>query len=127
MNIGDEGGVEVCDGCGGALLDFFDGEPTALARQLAEHAQRFSKEESRSQATLSCSECEVPMTTAPYMAQGPTLSRCARCLCIFVSAGELLALAHFQQVEAEAEPPTWLERLAAALRSVMGADDNSSA
>jgi Zn-finger nucleic acid-binding protein len=117
LSVGDDEGVDLCDRCGGTLLDFFDGEPTALAAALVEHVRGFP--ESAPAAVLTCSECETAMVTAPYMQTGPSVARCSRCLCIFVAAAELATLGNFQQVEEPPESPTWFERVVEALRSLV--------
>jgi hypothetical protein len=118
LRLGDRDGVDVCDACGGALLDFFDGEPTALARTLSEHAQNFARKPSVK--SLDCPDCEVPMVTAAYMEpDGPSISRCTQCFCIFVTASQLVALGNFRQLEALRDAPDWFDRLVAALRALL--------
>ena len=35
-------GVDLCDHCGGVFLEFFDGEPSSLSKELRQHLQQFS-------------------------------------------------------------------------------------
>jgi Zn-finger nucleic acid-binding protein len=118
VQLGDREGVDVCDSCGGALLDFFDGEPTALARKLSEHAESFSAK--RSFTTPDCPDCEIAMVTAAYLEpDGPSISRCTQCFCVFVTASQVVALGNFQQLEALRDTPDWFDRLVAALRALL--------
>ena len=118
VQLGDRDGVDVCDSCGGALLDFFDGEPTALARKLSEHAENFSTVPRDS--GLLCPDCEIKMVTTAYLEpDGPSISRCTQCFCIFVTASQVVALGKFQQLEALQDAPDWFDRLVAALRALL--------
>lgn len=118
MKLGDRDGVDVCDTCGGALLDFFDGEPTALARKLSEHAENFSIVPGDS--PLGCPDCEIKMVTTAYLEpDGPSISRCTQCFCIFVTASQVVELGKFQQLERLQDSPDWFDRLVAALRALL--------
>lgn len=115
INIGDDNGVDVCNSCGGAFFEFFDGEPTELARELLEHVQAFSDYDvSQDGGDATCPDCEVAMVTWAYLS-GPLVSRCERCLCLFASAVELLALAKAEHEELEGQEPSWLGKVLAAL------------
>ncbi len=118
VRLGDREGVDVCDTCGGALLDFFDGEPTALARELSEHASKFGRSDSF--ASPVCPDCEVAMATATYLEpDGPSISRCTQCFCVFVTASQVVALGKFKQLEALRESQDWFDRFVAALRTLL--------
>ncbi len=116
--MGDGDGVGVCDSCGAALIEFFDGEPTALARELSEHAMKFAT--SAAFSSPACPDCEVPMLTTTYLEpDGPSISRCTQCFCIFVTASQVVALGNFEQLEALRDSPDWFDRLVAALRALL--------
>jgi hypothetical protein len=118
VQLGDRDGVDVCDSCGGALLDFFDGEPTALARKLSEHAEQFAGKPGGK--SLDCPDCEVLMVTTAYLEpDGPSISRFTQCFCIFVTAAQVVALGNFRQLETLRETPDWFDRLVAALRALL--------
>ena len=107
----------MCDSCGGALLDFFDGEPTALAKELSEHAIKFARPSKFT--SPSCPECEVTMVTTAYLEpDGPSISRCTQCFCMFITAAQVIALGKFKQLEALPENSDWFDRLVAALRAL---------
>lgn len=112
--IGDDEGVEVCDACGGALIDFFDGEPTRLARELVAHEKKdFSR---RSKALVHCPDCEREMDSAVYLgSEGPSISRCGQCFAVFVTAAQLVALGKFRQLQKLSARPDWFERFVGAL------------
>lgn len=114
--LGEQQSVDLCKRCGGAYMDFFDGEPSAIARELTEQQKRApSKPQLPAPAPLRCPACQIEMRVAPYMEGGPSISRCPRCLAIFASARQLALLAVF--VETEEKEKSWLHRVLQAVFS----------
>jgi hypothetical protein len=113
---GDPEPVDLCDSCGGVLIDFFDGEPSALSRQITEHIERF--EDSMLPASGACPDCTRPMTEHAYLGNGPVLARCDSCMALFATPTQIRALAEFfpgAAPPAHAAEPNWLTRLVRAL------------
>ena len=94
--------VDVCAECGGAILEFFDGEASHVAREALRRGQDARQPMAEPPADLSCPDCEAPMQPAPYLGDGPVVARCAECLCLFATPTDLKRLASYAQ-EREAE------------------------
>jgi hypothetical protein len=110
------GGVDVCDRCGGVFLDFFDGEPALLSREITLHLERFQMPFKPGSAPLRCPDCERSMDVHPYLNDGPNIARCNRCLAMFATPEQIRALATFDFIE---DPLPWQSRLLALLRTIL--------
>ncbi len=105
--------MDRCEHCGGSFLEFFDGEPIRLAREVLEaRPTGASKLPAR---PLSCPDCGTPMVRRAYLDTGVELSRCETCLAVFVSTDELQLLASAMQALPPERPPTLFERILAML------------
>lgn len=83
--------VDQCEGCGSIFLDYFDGEPGAVARSI-ETAGRFRPQPAG--PATSCPACNVPLTLTPYLDDGgPEIFRCGECAGAFILPVQLTALA----------------------------------
>jgi hypothetical protein len=96
--------VEICRPCGGAFLEYDDGEPGALARALAQ-----SDEGPKATARLLggapvCPDCDLAMVLRSYLDRGPDLFRCGGCLAAFATRRQLEELAAWRPTE-EPEAP----------------------
>ncbi len=92
---GEQVEVDVCDGCGSVFLDYFDGEPGAVARSL-ETAGRFKPGVAVS-PTKGCPECRADLVLTPYLDEGgPDIYRCGRCGGAFLLPVQLGAIADYR-------------------------------
>jgi Zn-finger nucleic acid-binding protein len=89
--------VDVCERCHGAFFEFFDGEPSALARQLSTNVEPVASSRTK---IGPCPDCKVEMVYARYQEHGPTVARCGSCLGLFATQSQLTELAHYAQLEA---------------------------
>jgi len=110
---GSEGGVDACDVCGGVFLEFFDGEPVAMAREVVKRLTDFDSTFRVGGKPLLCPDCNRPMDVYPYVDIGPDLARCHQCMAVFASVAQIRALARFTMPQ---NRPTLWSRLAALLR-----------
>jgi hypothetical protein len=97
--------VEICRPCGGAFLEYDDGEPGAIARALA-------KSEAGPKATPRllggapvCPDCDLPLVLRHYLDRGPELFRCGGCLAAFATRMQLDELAAWRPTEEPERPP----------------------
>jgi Zn-finger nucleic acid-binding protein len=92
---GEQVEVDVCDGCGSVFLDYFDGEPGAVARSL-EEAGRFRPSVAGA-PVKGCPDCRVDLTLTPYLeAGGPEIYRCGGCGGAFLLPVQLGAIADYR-------------------------------
>jgi len=99
--------IHVCEVCGGTFLDYFAGEPVMIARAIARGGGRRDRP-TRSQAAVTCPDCERELVIMPYLDVGPLLWRCPECLAAFATSGQLRQLAEFEQ---HRDPPGPLRAL----------------
>jgi hypothetical protein len=104
--------VDLCCGCGGVFLEFFDGEPAMLSRHIEPHVQP-PRGVRRGRSRLTCPDCHRGMVLRPYLDDGPTVARCHRCMATFATRAQLRALSTFQVLQ---DVESWGERAAASLR-----------
>jgi len=100
--------IDLCERCGSAFLECFDGEPGELSRGVLEqHLDRAARKAPR-RARRSCPDCATPLAPQRYMG-GPPVWRCSGCQAIYASRGELETLAAFRLPD---EPPASVSLLA---------------
>lgn len=99
--------IDRCAHCGGAFLEFFDGEPIALARHIPER----TSEAPVQVGTPRCPECERPMVEHRYLGEGPELARCEGCMAVFVDALSLGELRRATLRDPRQEEVSWVQRL----------------
>ena len=112
---GSSGSVDLCDHCGGVFLEFFDGEPSALAKEIRTHLELFETPLRVGGDPFACPDCRRTMDVHPYLDEGPSIARCNRCMALFATPEQIRALSNFGFMQ---DPPTWFERLVAMLRSI---------
>jgi Zn-finger nucleic acid-binding protein len=113
--------IELCPDCGGAWIDWLDGDPAALARGLRTRPAR------RAPAPAvdgTCPVCATPLHAEPLPGGTVVVERCADCTGIFVSADAVARLARSEPpakggVVEGAEPPL-LTRLLDGLGRLLG-------
>jgi len=103
------GSVDVCDQCGGVFLEFFDGEPGALAREVTQHLRRRVSPLRVGGDPYACPDCRRHMDVHPYLDVGPNLARCSGCMSMFATPEQVDALSSFHLIQDDA--PSWLARL----------------
>lgn len=95
---GDTVDVDVCPECRSVFLEYFDGEPTGLARALREaHPEdtATSEDQEESPPALDCPACTNPMTQMRYYEEGPYIARCGDCMGLSATPEELQRLAEY--------------------------------
>jgi Zn-finger nucleic acid-binding protein len=107
------GSIDLCDQCGGVFLEFFDGEPAGLSREITAHLTGFDSPLRVGGAPPSCPDCDRHMDVYPYLGEGPNLARCNRCMAVFATPEQIRALSNFRIIE---DAPSWAERALAAVR-----------
>jgi Zn-finger nucleic acid-binding protein len=106
--------VDLCHRCGGVFLAFFDGEPTAVSREIRGHLDRFPDAPHRAGGKpLECPDCQRMMEVYPYFDEGPEIARCTGCMAVFATATQARALSAFTLPP---ESESWLDRLLGRLR-----------
>ncbi len=110
--------VDVCPGCAGVWIDWFDGDPSTLARELAPLGP--ARDPSEGESGAPCPRCTQRLLEEPYAGNGPRVLRCVDCAGAFVPRSSYDDLAELAPPVAEDEaPPTepnGLGRLVAAIR-----------
>jgi Zn-finger nucleic acid-binding protein len=113
--MGGHGSIDLCDRCGGVFLEFFDGEPGSLSREIRQHLSRFESPLKVGGDPFACPDCNRVMEVHPYLDEGPNIARCNRCMAVFATPEQVRALADFHFIQ---DAPSWFERLVALLRSI---------
>jgi hypothetical protein len=112
------GGVDLCDHCGGVFLEFFDGEPSSLSKEIKQHLQQFESPLKIGGDPIQCPDCDRIMEVHPYLDEGPNIARCNRCMALYATPEQIRALSSFHFI---ADDPSWFARLIALLRSIFAA------
>jgi Zn-finger nucleic acid-binding protein len=103
--------IDLCDHCGGAYFDFFDGEPGNLSRSLVE-IHRFPTVNSLTKRPFTCPDCGSAMAQMRYLETGPPVHRCDNCVGVFIDADQIEPLSSFvPEEEPEEEQGSMLQRL----------------
>lgn len=104
-----------CEKCGGIFLDFFDGDPSDVARTL-----RGALGENPTHAiegSVDCPDCALPMALELYLDSQIPLYRCGSCAGAFITAGMFRELAKY---EVSGSSQSWLQRLLVWLNARLG-------
>lgn len=105
--------IDRCASCGGVFLEFFDGEPSALARGLEKRSDLPPTGGRGHGGDHLCPDCGEPMVIRPYLDQGPAIPRCETCLAVFLTPAlrhEMAQLRLAREPE-ESEERGWMDRL----------------
>lgn len=104
--------IDRCRECHGVFLEFFDGEPSALARALAREADTEVGEIlAISEAPLHCPDCQHEMVMRRYLDHGPLITRCETCLATFLNTQQCDQIARLNLPPVESEEPTFFDRV----------------
>jgi hypothetical protein len=103
--------IDRCAACGGLFLEFFDGEPSAISRELRERSDVGAARAREAPARLACPDCEEPMVRRAYLGEGPELARCETCLAVFLAPHEVAQLARLELAREPEPEESWLARL----------------
>ncbi len=88
--------VDVCESCGGMYLDYFDGEPSAIARALIGELKETGLQRPPLEEPPRCPGCSRDMNLLEYLEDdGPPLYRCSGCLAVFATPEQRRAIAEF--------------------------------
>lgn len=91
--------VDVCRGCGGLWIEWFDGELSAVARSVS--PVRGVGDRNAGPAT--CPACQEPLYHERYGGDGSDIARCGSCAGAFVPRASYDALVALGPPESEAE------------------------
>jgi len=107
--------VDVCPGCGGVWVDWFDGDLAAVMKQ----APTLIPGEARGQGgNQACPRCQCALAWETYLETGAELLRCGECAGAFVPQSSLDALQ--KASEPAGEQGNFWKRLRAILKSLPG-------
>ena len=113
--------VDVCRQCRGIYLDWFDGEPRDLVRQVVTPLSVGEVGAEPASLAGPCPRCAVPMHAELFESRGPWLHRCHGCHGVYLDfvAAELLASTAEPETKPD-EPSTRspLSRIGAAIRAL---------
>lgn len=105
--------VDVCESCEGVFVEFFDGESSAIARELVENRPPRAASVTSSPASVTCPECAIVMHTVSYLGDGPSIERCGGCASLFMKRNELEAMAEYRT--RDTNPRGCLDRVLSAI------------
>jgi Transcription factor zinc-finger len=107
--------VDVCPGCAGVWVDWFDGELVLMVKGAA----GVTPVGPSGRGDWACPRCARPLTREGYLDTGAIILRCAECSGAFVPrvAADRLAGRPDPEVPMEKGP---LDRLVAVLRTLLG-------
>lgn len=101
--------LDACDRCGGVFIDYFDGEPAGLSKQLLREYGPTT--DGQAQPPYACPDCQTPMEARKYLDDGPFVFRCGGCLALFVDAYTLGSLAHYRKTDPRYVRENFLTRM----------------
>lgn len=110
-------GVSLCEGCGGAYFDWFDGEVLTLAKGLGDLPAPPSIAVG---SKASCPRCRVVLATESFKDTDVVVRRCPECMGLFIPKRALAAIAAMPYDEPSLPPPPPEEELPAFQRWVYG-------
>lgn len=102
--------LDACVQCGGVFLDYFDGEPAAIAAELRDSARKGA---AKLDLPVTCTDCDVAMELQSYLETGPDMFRCTACMAAFVTPDQVDALARFTMPNEEPKERGWVQILKA--------------
>lgn len=102
--------LDVCAQCGGVFLDYFDGEPAAIAAELRDSVRPGT---ARLDLPVTCTDCNVAMELQSYLESGPDMFRCTACMAAFATPEQIDALARFTMPNEERKERGWVAILKA--------------
>jgi len=111
--------IDLCRGCGGVWLDWFDGEATALARAVEQAG--FDHTGAAGHPSLACPRCQIQLSAERFRDQGPDVLRCGDCQGLFLSDEAVSRIAALNPAAEPAADETGpLDRLIGVLRRLVG-------
>ena len=102
--------LDVCRQCGGVFLDYFDGEPAAIAAHLRDSVRPGA---GAINLPVTCTDCDVAMELQSYLETGPEMFRCTACMAAFVTPDQVGVLARFTMPDTPAPERGWVAILKA--------------
>ena len=108
--------IDVCPGCGGIWVDWFDGELSAMVRGAPSAVRSGPRGTGGSGA---CPRCHCALAADCHLDSQEEIRRCGDCAGAFVPREAAHAIAGLNPERGEAEPGRW-GRLAAVLRRWFG-------
>ncbi|UQA56672.1 zf-TFIIB domain-containing protein [Polyangium aurulentum] len=112
--------VDVCTDCAGVWIDWFDGEISAVARNVTPERTRTPPAPAPSARARSCPRCNRGLDAEPFRDQGPQILRCPDCAGVFIPPGALAEVVAMGPPEDRpSAEPSVLSRLVEALRRLL--------
>ncbi|MBO6933663.1 MAG: zf-TFIIB domain-containing protein [Deltaproteobacteria bacterium] len=100
--------VDRCPNCSGVFVDYFDGDPSAIARRMAD-AGALEQATRPLDRDPVCPDCDQALVLLPYLDDTKPLWRCEGCAGAFLTPGMLDHLADYRW--SEPQPPGLITRL----------------
>jgi len=100
--------VDRCPLCAGVFVEYFDGDPSAIARRMADAGSLDQAMRPLEREPI-CPDCDQGLVLLPYLDDTKPLWRCQGCAGAFLTPGMLDHLADYRW--SEREPPGLLSRL----------------
>jgi Zn-finger nucleic acid-binding protein len=112
--------VDVCTDCAGVWIDWFDGEISAVARNVTPRRARSSPAPATPGRARSCPCCNRGLDAEPFRDLGPEILRCPDCAGVFIPPGSLAEIVAMGPPEDQPQAePSVLARLVEALRRLL--------
>jgi Zn-finger nucleic acid-binding protein len=108
LSSGGAADVDRCSTCGSVFLDYFDGEPAEVAREVERagiHRPGVAP------AAELCPACRIPLRLVAYLDEGPEIYRCGGCGGAFLTPVQLGMVADFRPRAPAEKKPRLLELL----------------
>ncbi|NUQ77906.1 MAG: zf-TFIIB domain-containing protein [Polyangiaceae bacterium] len=118
--------VDVCRECAGIWVDWFDGDLTGVARDVAEGPPS-SKRATGATITPSCPRCRRPLHEERYRDGSATILRCSECAGAFVPRASAEAIATFSVEDGgqDVEDGGFFAKLIERIRKALGSGSST--
>lgn len=119
--------VDHCRACGGLFLDWFDGEPRAIASSLVAPVDDVWVGPEPARLAGACPRCAVRLDVELFEGRGPYVHRCSACAGVFVDEASVRLLASTRVPDPTSPAPAGpVASFVAALRGALRALSGSS-
>lgn len=90
--------IDRCPRCSCVFIDYFDGDPSEVARRLAEAGALDGATRALDREPV-CPDCDCALVVLPYLDAGVPIWRCERCAGAFLTPSMLDQLADYSWTE----------------------------
>ena len=91
--------VDMCEPCGWVFIEYFDGEPTSVARTMVRERLSPPDRSGAWRQAPACPECQCGLDLLAYLDRGPLVYRCTQCMAVLATAEQIEALARFEEID----------------------------